>query len=483
MLLDHLFCDAMLTTHLYERVAGRITTMIEKGTLRPGERVPSVRKLNEQLGVSMSTVLQAYALLEDRGVLEAKPQSGYYVRLRQRELPPEPRISKPPRSASKVDISLLAAEVHEAAMDPNNVPLGSASGSPDLLPGAKLNRMLGAIARRSVATTNRYDSPQGHHELLHQIARRSLDWGCQLTSEDFIITFGATEALNLCLRAVAKPGDTIAVESPTYFGFLQILESLNLKALEIPTHPREGMSLEGLENALKREKIAACFVVGNFHNPLGGCMPEANKKALVEILNRRGIPLLEDEVYGDLHFGTSRPKPCKAFDKNGMVLTCSSFSKTLSPGYRVGWAAPGKFAAQVRRLKLTNTISTATLPQMTIAEMLHNGGYDRFMRHLRKAFELQVQCMSQAICKYFPEGTKMTRPMGGHVLWVELPAAIDSLELYHKAVEKNISVVPGPLFSPKRDYRNFIRLNCGYPWTDRIERAMITLGQLAARMV
>lgn len=469
--------------HLYERVASRITTMIEQGTLRPGERVPSVRKLNEQLGVSMSTVLQAYALLEDRGVLEAKPQSGFYVRLRQRELPPEPRISKPSLSATKVDIGLLAAEVHEAAMNPNNVPLGSATGSPELLPGAKLNRMIGAIARRAVVETNRYESVQGHHELLHQIARRSLNWGGHLAGEDIIVTCGATEALNLCLRAVTKPGDTVAVESPTYFGFLQILESLNLKALEIPTHPREGMSLDGLEAALRREKIAACFVVGNFHNPLGGCMPEANKKALVEMLARRGIPLLEDEVYGDLYFDTTRPKPCKAFDKHGMVLTCSSFSKTLSPGYRVGWAAPGKFRDQVRRLKLTNTISTATLPQMAIAEMLRNGGYDRFMRHLRKIYERQVQCMSQAICKYFPEGTKMTRPMGGHVLWVELPPAIDSLELYYKALERNISVVPGPLFSPKRHYRNFIRLNCGYSYTERIERAMITLGQLAAKML
>lgn len=473
----------MTSAHLYERVAGRITTMIEKGTLRPGERVPSVRRLNEQLGVSVSTVLQAYALLEDLGVLEAKPQSGFYVRLRQRELPPEPRTSKPALSATKVDVSLLAEAVHEAALDSNNVPLGCATGSPELLPGAKLNRLLGALARRDVLATNRYDSVQGHDELLHQIARRSVDWGCHLTSEDLIVTFGATEALNLCLRAVTKPGDTIAVESPTYFGFLQILESLNLKALEIPTHPREGMSLEGLEAALKREKITACFVVGNFNNPLGSCMPEANKKALVEMLARRGIPLLEDDVYGDLFYGPTRPKPCKAFDKHGMVLTCSSFSKTLSPGYRVGWTAPGKFREHVRRLKLTNTISTVTLPQMAIAEMLKNGGYDRFMRHLRKIYELQVQCMSQAVCKYFPEGTKMTRPMGGHVLWVELPGAIDALELYRKALEKNISIVPGPLFSPKRLYRNFIRLNCGYPWTERIERAMITLGQLAARML
>jgi DNA-binding transcriptional MocR family regulator len=255
-----------------------------------------------------------------------------------------------------------------------------------------------------------------------------------------------------------------------------------LRALEIPTHPREGMSLEGLEQAVRRQKIAACFVAANFQNPLGGCMPDRNKKDLVDILSRRDIPLIEDDVYGDLHFGPERPHAVKAFDKHDSVLLCSSFSKTISPGFRVGWTAPGRFLEQVRRLKLTNSISTATLLQMTIAEMLHNGGYDRYLRSLRKTYAKQVQLMSQGICKYFPEGTKITRPMGGHVLWVELPKTVDSLELYRRAVEKSISVVPGPLFSSKQHYRNFIRLNCGYPWTERIERALITLGQIAAKL-
>ncbi len=467
--------------HLYEQVADDLARLIEKGTFRPGERVPSVRKLNLKLGVSMSTVLQAYVLLEDRGLIEARPQSGYYVRLHPRELPPEPRISKPPLFACNVDVSMLAAEVHEAAINLDNVPLGAATGSPELLPSHKLNRLLGIIARRSVITTNLYDTPQGNEDLRHQIARRSLDWGCHLSSEEIVTTFGCTEALNLCLRAVTAPGDTVAVESPIYWGLLQILESLKLKAQEIPTHPREGMSLEALENVLRRKKIAACFVSANFQNPLGSCMPDKNKKTLVEMLFRRGLPLIEDDVFGDLHFGQERPKAVKAFDKHGMVLLCSSFSKTISPGFRVGYAAPGKFVAQVRRLKLTNSISTATLLQMTIAEMLHNGGYDRHLRRLRKIYASQVQLMSQAICKYFPEGTKMTRPTGGHVLWVELPKSVDSLELYYQALEKNISIVPGPLFSPKQHYRNFIRLNCGFPWSERIERALITLGQMAAK--
>lgn len=469
--------------HLYEQVADKIERLIDKGTLKPGDRVPSVRKLNAQLGVSVSTVLQSYLLLEDKGVIEAKPQSGFYVRLRSRELPPEPRMSSPPSSASRVDIGELALEVHEAIMDPSIIPLGAATPGDDLLPTRKLYRLLGSMARKHEALSNRYDSPQGNSELRRQIARRSLDWGGNLAPEDIVTTVGCSEALNLCLRAVTKSGDTVAVESPVYFGFLQILEALNLKALEIPTHPREGICLDALETAIKKHRVAAVFLSANFQNPLGSLMSDANKKTVVEMLAHREIPLLEDDVYGDLFFEGHRPKTLKAFDKTGNVLLCSSFSKTLSPGFRIGWTVPGRYLTHVRRLKLTNSISTATLPQMAIAEMIGNGGYDRYLRRVRRAYASQVQLMTQAVRRYFPEGTKTTRPMGGTVLWAELPAGIDSIELYHRALEKNISIVPGPLFSPKRQYKECVRLNCGHSWTERIEEGMITLGQLAVRLL
>lgn len=479
---NHMSTTTPTKIHLYEQVADRIARLIDKGTLKPGERVPSVRKLNEQLGISISTVLQSYLLLEDRGVIEAKPQSGFYVRLRPRELPPEPRMSAPSSTASTVDIGELALEVHEAIMDPKIVPLGAATPSDELLPTRKLYRLLGSVARKHEHLSNRYDSPQGNLELRRQIAKRSIDWGCNLTPDDIVITVGCSEALNLCLRAVTKAGDTVAVESPVYFGLLQILESLNLRALEIPTHPRDGMCLNALETALNKHRVAAVFTSPNFQNPLGCCMPDKNKKIMVEMLAGRGIPLLEDDVYGDLYFLGTRPRTLKAFDKQEGVLLCSSFSKTLSPGFRIGWAAPGRFLNQVRRLKLTNSISTATLPQMAIAEMLGSGGYDHYLRRVRKAYASQVQIMTQAVRRYFPEGTKTTRPIGGTVLWAEFPKGIDSIALYREALAKNISIVPGPLFSPKRQYTQCIRLNCGHPWSERIEEAMITLGQLAMRM-
>ena len=303
-----------------------------------------------------------------------------------------------------------------------------------------------------------------------------------LPPDDIIVTCGATEALSLCLRAVAKAGDTIAIESPTFFGILQMIESLGMKACEIPTYPRDGVCLDELTERLDCCKIKACVFSLNFSNPLGSCMPDEKKKKLVKILGDRNIPLIEDDVYGSLAFGATRPKTAKSFDERGLVLLCNSFSKTLAPGYRVGWAAPGKFRDRVEYLKIVTSSATATLPQMAIAEFLAEGCYDHHIRKLRKLYCEQTQRMSEAVTRYFPAGTKATRPTGGQILWVELPKKIDALELYRRALREKISIAPGPLFSPKQAFPNFIRLNSGNPWSDVIENAMIKLGQLMAAL-
>jgi DNA-binding transcriptional MocR family regulator len=467
--------------YLYEEVVNKIAGMIGQGVLRPGERIPSIRKVSTQLDVSISTVLQAYLRLESRGLIEARPQSGFYVKFRTERLPPEPKVSTPSTAATAVGVGELVSKVLEAARDPEIVPLGAATPSPELLPVRQLNRMMASIGRRRGAIAINYDLPPGNEALRRQIARRSLDWGCHLSLEDIVTTCGGMEALNLCLRAVAKPGDTIVIESPTYYGVLQVIESLGMKALEIATHPREGVDLAALEYAIKRNKVSACIMIPNFNNPLGSCMADKNKKSLVGMLARHRIPLIEDDIYGDLYFGSSRPKTAKAFDREGLVLLCSSFSKNLAPGYRVGWTAPGRFKTQVERLKFMNTLATATLPQMAIAQFLESGGYDHHLRRLRKSLALQVDRVSLAISRCFPEGTRVTRPLGGFVLWVELPKSVNSVELHGKALREKISIVPGAIFSPKQKYQNFIRLSCGQPWSDRLEHALITLGRLAGK--
>jgi DNA-binding transcriptional MocR family regulator len=466
---------------LYEQVANHITKLIDQGTLQPGERVPSIRKLSSQMEVSISTVLQAYMVLESREWIEAKPQSGFYVKSR-RQLPPEPKPSNPSSVVIRVGVSELVARVFLSAHDPKVVQLGLSTPSPDYLPVNRLARLLAAAARNKALRSVSYDFPPGYGPLRHEIAKRSLEFGCRLSEEEIVTTSGTMEALNLCLRAVAKPGDVIAIESPTFYGTLQAIESLGMKALEIPTDPRDGIILEALSSAIKRYKVKACLLVPNFNNPLGSCMPDNNKRQLVEMLARREIPLIEDDIYGDLSFDSPRPKTAKAYDKQGLVLLCSSFSKTLAPGYRVGWTAPGKYKAQIESLKFMSSMATATAPQIAIADFLQSGGYDRYLRKIRKTLAVQVQQMTNAISQYFPNGTRLTRPQGGFVLWVELPRSVDSLELQRLALHEGVSIAPGLIFSAKQRYRNFIRVSCGQVWSERVQQAVVTLGRLIGRL-
>jgi DNA-binding transcriptional MocR family regulator len=463
---------------LYESVASDITALIDSGTLGPGERVPSVRRLSRQKHVSISTVLQAYRVLENRGMIEARPQSGYYVRSRGRAVA-EPATTNPPRSPSPVGVHDLVSRVLAVGSDPHVVRLGAALPGHELMPAAKLRRMLSATARRHPESLTTYPVPPGREELRRQIARRALDWGCNLTAGDVIVTTGCMEALNLCLRAVAKAGDIIALESPTYFGVLQVIESLGMKALEIPTHPREGISLEALSLACERERVKACLLMCNVSNPLGSVMPDIAKKRLVQMLAGHGIPLIEDLVYGDLYFARTPPRAAKAYDKQGMVMLCSSFSKTLAPGFRIGWVAPGRYRAQVEKLRFVSSVGNPELLQLTVAEFLDNGGYDHQLRSLRRAFADRIGRTQRAVCENFPAGTRVTSPAGGFVLWVELPRGVDSLALYEAAMREGISIAPGPMFSASDRYRNCIRLNCGCAWTPLIERAIARLGHLA----
>ncbi|MCE9671604.1 PLP-dependent aminotransferase family protein [Myxococcus stipitatus] len=465
---------------LYEQVADRLKDAIDAGTLRAGDRLPSVRQLSLRERVSISTVLQAYMHLESVGLIETRPQSGHYVRRRERPRLAEPLVTRPAPAATPVTVSALVAHVYRAMQDPRIVQLGGAWPSPELLPTRRLFRELNTLTRECQEKGLLYDPPPGCPELRLQLARRSLDWGGALSPDDFIITVGAAEAIHLCLLAVARPGDTIAIESPAYYGTLQAIESLGLRVLEIPCSPRHGMELDALEVAVERRRVAAVLVVPSFSNPVSSCMPEANRRRLVEMLEAKGIPLIEDDIYGDLHFGPERPRTCKSFDTTGNVLLCGSFSKTLAPGFRVGYAAPGRWRERLELLKFAHTVASPSLPPLAIARFLEEGGYDRHLRALRRALASQVERMADAVAEFFPEGTRVARPSGSSLLWVELPRQVDSLALHARALEAGISIAPGPIFSPRPDsYRHCIRLSCGHPWSPRLEGAMSTLGCLA----
>jgi|688.fasta_scaffold179393_3 DNA-binding transcriptional MocR family regulator len=470
-------------TALYEQVADKVEKLIRSGAVRPGERIPSLRRACAQHGVSLTTAAQAYLSLENRGLIVARPKSGFFVRSQFREDVLEPLTSRPGTSASLVGVGSLQARIFDAARMPDVVPLGAAYPGAGNLPIAKLSRTMASVTRTAGARGISYDLPPGSEQLRRQIAKRSLDRGLNLSPDEIITTCGGTEALALCLRAVTKCGDVVAVESPTYFGVLQQIEELGLKALEIPMHPREGMDLDALERALRHRRVAACLAVPNFNNPLGSLMPDANKQHLVEILARRDVPLIEDDINGGLYHSGERPRVVQSYDKDGRVMLCGSFSKTLAPGYRVGWVVPGRYYEKVKALKLTSTLATGSLPQLAIAEFMANGGYDHHLRSLRRNFAAQIRQMSDAVLGAFPPGIKLTRPSGGFVLWVELPRKVSALKLHERALAEKISIAPGPMFSATQGFQNFIRLNCGHPWSHQIERAVGTLGRLVKRLI
>lgn len=465
---------------LYDRVAHRIEQLIDGGTLRIGRRVPSVRKLSEQMNVSVSTVLQAYRVLESRGRIEARPQSGYYVRPLPRAALPTPGLSRPSSVPTKVRIVDRVIGVLRATSDPSYVPLGGAIPGADMLPTKQLNRIQAAIARRSPRASNAYDGPGGNRELHVQIARRYLDAGCALSPDDIVSACGCQEAITLSLRAVAGAGDVIAIDSPAYYGHLQAIESLGMRALEIPTCPCDGMSVDALQLALEQHDVKAVLSITNCQNPLGFIMPEEKKRQMVELLARHEIPLIEDDIFGDLAYARPRPKVCKAFDEKGLVLLCSSYSKTLAPGARVGWVAAGRYRERVECLKICTTLATPTLPQMAIAEFLATGGYDAYLRRACALYADQTRQVAEAVRKYFPPRTCVTNPAGGYVLWVELPPGTDALALHERALAQKINVAPGPIFSSKGKYGNCIRINCGNAYTEEIDRALLTVGRIAS---
>lgn len=466
--------------YLYEQLIDSIMEMIRRGVLRPGDRLPSIRNHSRQARVSISTVLQAYLSLEARGAIEVKPQSGFYVNATEVKFP-EPRPTNPRPIVTRIGVNELLAKVFLSSHDQNVIQFGVSTPGPEYLPVKRLSRLVSAAVRNKPVVSVSYDFPPGYPPLRREIAKRSIEYGCILADEDIVTTAGAMEAINLCLRAVAKAGDAIVIETPTFYGTLQAIESLGMKALEIATDPREGIILDSLTRALKKERVKACLLVPNFNNPLGSCMPEDNKKELVRILAQREIPLIEDDICGDLYFGSNRPKPAKAYDKEGLVLLCSSFSKTLAPGYRVGWTAPGIFKARVESLKFMTSMATPTVTQIAIAEFLMTGAYDRYLRKLRGILAQQVHRMRFSVSQYFPRGTRITRPQGGLVLWIELPRSIDSLELQQKALRENISIAPGPIFSAKQKYSNFVRLSCGQMWSEKVDLAVKRLGEIMAK--
>ena len=463
---------------LYEKLADDITELIRVGTLSPGMKVPSVRHASRAYHVSPSTVFQAYYLLEDRGLISAQARSGYFVRQSSRRSLHEQDDGSRPPATTDVDVSELVFSVLGSMSDPHTVPFGSAFPGPELLPLTRLGRSMGHAVRAMSGPALAAKMTAGDPDLIRQIAVRYAVNGIALHPEELVVTNGAMEALSLCLKGVTQPGDLVAIEAPAFYATLQALERLKLKAVEIPVHPRDGLDLDALANRLATLPIKACWFMPHLQNPTGASLSEAKKHALCELITRHQVPLIEDDVYAELYFGATPPRPVKHFDREGWVMHCSSFSKVLAPGYRVGWVAAGRFAERINRLRLMTTVSASVPAQMAIADYLQHGGYDRHLRKLRQALEMRQRQMLAAAARYFPPETRVSRPAGGYYLWFEFSETVDALKLFKLALAQGISVAPGPIFSASRGFGHCVRLNYGHLWNEESEHAMQVLGDL-----
>jgi len=466
------------TNFLYADIVARIANQVKEGLLMPGDKLPSVRALSREQGISVSTAYKAYSELEIMGLVEARPKSGYYVKFTPARFSNPPKTKPPQKKPGQTSVADMIAMVYQNMQEEGVLRLSLAAPPISLIPVAKLSKSMAEAIRKSTSGNIHYENVQGNMALRRQVAKNAFAWGGQFTENDVVTTQGCMEALVFCLKAVAKPGDTVAIESPTYFGIFNIMQSLGLTVLEIPVNAETGIDIEYLQQALQTVPVKACLFVPNFSNPVGSCMPDARKQQLVTLLTALQIPLIEDDIYGDIYFGKSRPRTCKSFDTQGWVMLCSSVSKSLAPGYRVGWCIPGRFKEQVINLKMMHTISSATPTQAAIAHFFETGRYDLHMRNLRHALHTQCLRYMQAVAAYFPAGTRISQPQGGYALWIELNKNVNAYTLYQAALIHNISIAPGQIFSTDARFTNFIRISFGIPFDAAVEEHLKVLGEL-----
>jgi len=466
---------------LYQRIAQQLAEDIRRGVYRPGERVPSVRKMSRQLSVSHATVLQAYANLEDQGMIRARPQSGFYVHQTPVLTAPTPDIAQVERPKLVTRSSIINQVLSESRRE-GLIPLGAAVPHVDYLPVRALHQQLAKVTRFQSPRAFSYMFSPGYEPLRRQVAIRMRDAGVVVDSNEIVITHGCVDALQMSLRVLTKPGDLIAAESPTYYGLLQLADLLGLKVIEIPSDPDTGMSLEALQLAAGQWPIKALVLTARLSNPLGVSMPDHRQKQLLSLAARFDIQIVEDDIYGELMFDQGQYKALKSNDRDGRVIYCSSFSKTLSPGVRIGWVIAGRHQAEIERLQTFSTHSACSVTQMGVAAYLENGGYDRHLRAIRQEYRKNLSAFQLAVQRYFPEGTQMTRPKGNFILWVSLPVRVNTQDLHVRALEQGISIAPGLIFSNTEQFNHCIRLNCGLPWNNETERALRTLGQLASEL-
>lgn len=457
-----------MTVYLYHQLEQELRQLIASGQLGAGEKIPSVRQLSHAKALSKSTVLTALARLEAEGFIEAKPRSGYFVvdqnsaRVLQIPETSQPEIKAVPAKHLLMDIMAQGAafDLLSPSVVDNHQRFDDGCNQ-------QLKRCLARAQRQqSCREQLYYDEPGGNLALRQALAQHISHGGKKINARQLLITSGCQNSLLLALMATTKPGDVVAVESPGFYGSLQLIESLGLKVLELPCDAQTGLSPQALELALQHWSIKALIVTPNFATPMGSSLPEQAKLNLINLAEQYQFAIIEDDIYGDLHFSLQRPRSLYSYDSADNVILCGSFSKSVSRDLRLGWIVAGKWSDDIKRLKLVTGIASSQTLQQGLLQFMQEGSLYKHAKQKRRQLQQQHQELQQLIAQHLSMAVSCSQAEGGLTVWLELPKEINSLDLYNQAKEQQVLLTPGGLFSLQDSYSNFLRLSFAHPWNE-----------------
>ncbi|GLX81435.1 aminotransferase-like domain-containing protein [Thalassotalea eurytherma] len=462
-------------TKLYLQLSYQIEQQIDENLILPSEKLPSIRTIMASHGVAKNTVISALNDLEKKGIIFAKAKVGFFVSPRRNTQHQLPNQHFPNLESQAVSLTDIFYDVmnKEAAFDivPND---STALPSQHLI---SLNKHIRRAYRQQIPfRSSHYDTPKGHVTLREQLSHRYRLRGINIDVESFCITSGCQHSLMLALMATCKQGDTVAVETPTFYGSLLLLEQLKLNVVEVSSHPVTGLDIEHLTQALEKTQITACIVTPNFATPTGSLMPEDNKNRLLSLANDCDFAVIEDDIYGEISFADPTSS-LLSFDTQERVIVCSSMSKALSKDIRIGWIIGSRWQKQIEQLKLTSILACSSSIQSGVAEFMASGDYRKHINYTQHTLQQQMLTLTQLLTDYWPSCTRFTKPLGGISLWVELAHPINSLAIYHKLLKDNIVITPGLLFSHRSNYQHCIRLSFQHAFNKKRVEAIKTIGK------
>lgn len=366
----------------------------------------------------------------------------------------------------------------QAAADPKIISFAGGLPAPELFPVKEMKAAVDKVFEEHGQEAMQYGAAKGVtalREVIQQHVKEKENVDSEL--DNVLVTTGSEQALDLVGKAFVDPGDTVLVEQPTYLCALDVFRSYgaNFASVEMD---EDGMKMDALEEALKANpNTKLIYTVPNFQNPTGRTMTEERRKQLAELAEKYDVYVLEDNPYGEIRFAGQHVPAVKSFDKSGHVLYMSTFSKTLAPGFRLGWLVADKAVVnKLTVLKQSADLHTDNLAQFAVAQFFADNDVDAHVKEISALYGKRKDLMLEGIKKYFPEGVKYTDPEGGMFLWVEVPGVDDTVELFKECLEHDVAFVPGDPFFAGEVQPGAFRLNYSNMKEDQIEVGLKRLG-------